>query len=192
MLESLEDRDYQALRQRLAAAGSVFDFKLYRMLGHTALGEETHRQVLAGLFDEIATELRKHRAKVIAEHPEYASYEWPELVVDLPAARPVKLGHDKVVELTEAGGPLEQAFLVPPYSTTLKAADFRDWLSTLGLLADEEVEVFDWVGNPDEEPERSNWSNYFDAGKEWWGIWCMTVYNARRGTVCALAASTSD
>lgn len=192
MLESLENNEIEVLRQRLERDGCVFDFTLCRVTEQAALGEATHRQALAGLFERINSRMLKHQADVVAKHPHYASYQWPELTVNLTDARPLKLSQNKVVELTEAGGALERAFLDPPYKARLTVADFREWLAVLRLLPGEDVEVYDWVGNPDEEPERSNWSSYFDEGKDWWGIWCLTAYNPQRGTLCALAASTSD
>ena len=32
----------------------------------------------------------------------------------------------------------------------------------------------------------------FNAGLEWWGIWCLTIHHPRRQTVAALAASATD
>ncbi len=192
MLESLESSETEALRQRLEAGGYAFEFSLCRATGEVEQQEAAHHQVLASLFEGIDRRWKKHRADVIAERPEYASLDWFELTTNLGAACPRKLSENEVFELTKADGALASAFLMPPYSTTLKVADFSEWLAMLRLLPGEDVEVFDWVGNPDHEPERSDWSNYFDAGKEWWGIWCMTVYNPRRGTLCALVASTTD
>jgi hypothetical protein len=54
------------------------------------------------------------------------------------------------------------------------------------------VVVRDWVGDPQREPGRSAWSPYFDDGKEWWGIWCLTVWNPRRRTLSAMMASQTD
>ena len=55
-----------------------------------------------------------------------------------------------------------------------------------------EAVVLDWVGDVDAHPERSDWSNYFDAGKEWWGIWCTTIWNPSTRTLAAIAASSTD
>jgi hypothetical protein len=37
-----------------------------------------------------------------------------------------------------------------------------------------------------------DWSNYFDAGKEWWGSFCWTFANPGTARVVVLAASTTD
>ncbi|SFP99589.1 hypothetical protein [Ralstonia sp. NFACC01] len=171
MLTRVEGPELEAMRQHLAQAGCVFDFVLYRVERPDAPGIEIHRQALAGLF---------------------AQLEWPAQDVDLDRACPRSLGASEVRALMEEGGVLERAFLDPPYGAKLGAKDLRDWLVMLCLLPDDELDVADWVGNPDEAPERSAWSDYFDAGKEWWGIWCLTAYNPRCRTLCVLAASTTD
>lgn len=37
-----------------------------------------------------------------------------------------------------------------------------------------------------------DWSNYFDAGKEWWGCFYWTLLNPGNNTVTVLGASTTD
>lgn len=37
-----------------------------------------------------------------------------------------------------------------------------------------------------------DWSNYFDAGQEWWGTFFWTVYDTQRQTVAVIGASTTD
>ncbi|WP_167659284.1 hypothetical protein [Pseudomonas fluorescens] len=34
--------------------------------------------------------------------------------------------------------------------------------------------------------------DYFDDGPEWWGVWCLSIWNPKRGTLAVLAASTTD
>ncbi|MET3446782.1 hypothetical protein [Ralstonia sp. 1138] len=171
MLTRVESPDMEAMRRRLGHAGCVFDFVLYRVEGPDAPGIEIHRQALGSLFAQLG---------------------WPAQDVQLDRACPRTLDASDVRALTEKGGALERAFLDPPYGTKLETKAFREWAELLGLLPADGLNVIDWVGNPDEEPERSTWCDYFDAGKEWWGIWCLTAYNARCRTLCVLAASTTD
>ncbi|MGM3275050.1 hypothetical protein [Ralstonia sp. 24A2] len=192
MLESLENTRSDELRRQLQQAGCVFDFVLYRVTEQPAPGEDGHRQVLVHLFEDIDRKARQHRADVIAQHPRYASYQWPELKTNVMEARSRVLSASDVCALTQPDGALERAFLDPPYTTKLDAADFQMWLTILRMFPDEQVEVLDWVGDPWNDPARSSWSSYFDDGKEWWGVWCLTLYNPRRRTLCALAASATD
>jgi hypothetical protein len=39
---------------------------------------------------------------------------------------------------------------------------------------------------------QTNCSNYFDAGKEWWGSFFWTVYNPTKKWYIGIAASTTD
>ncbi|MDG5976154.1 hypothetical protein H010_12889 [Hydrogenophaga taeniospiralis CCUG 15921] len=131
------------------------------------------------------------------------------LLVDVKQAQPTRWNSDQVTDprkclprmyasMTKAVSFvtdfewLFQAFDDPPYPAQCETGLFADFCEVAGLWPSRDVEVFDWVGNPDTEPGRSTWSNYFDAGKEWWGIWCLTVWNPRKRTLSALAASSTD
>ena len=90
-----------------------------------------------------------------------------------------------------------KAFGDPPYRLAVadeaeRAQLFPRFCACTGLLPGEDIAVLDWVGDPEREPERSTWSGYFDDGKEWWGIWCLTVWNPRHRTLAAIAASQTD
>lgn len=37
-----------------------------------------------------------------------------------------------------------------------------------------------------------DWSNYFNAGKEWWGAFYWTIYNKQRNTVTVIGGSATD
>jgi hypothetical protein len=50
-------------------------------------------------------------------------------------------------------------------------------------MNDENLEILQW---PDD------WSNYFDAGKEWWGTFFWTIYNKAKNIFMVLGGSTTD
>lgn len=192
MLQPMENQRTTALRDRLEQAGCVFDFRVLTLDPTATPGEAEHRLALQMLFESIQERARKWQADVIARHPQYATHKWVDLTPDLARARPQVLGIEEVRELARDDGPLCRAFRDPPYGTQLQFADFREWLQALRLYPDETLQVLDWVGDGDAEPHHSNWSSYFDDGKEWWGICCLTLYNPRRQTLSALAASATD
>ena len=75
----------------------------------------------------------------------------------------------------------------------------EDLLDVLGLDPEQQPQVINWVGNleldcqaPDMGPHLLPWSDYFDEGLEWWGVWCLTVWNPVRRTLSVLAASATD
>ena len=98
---------------------------------------------------------------------------------------------------------LYRAFNEPPYGLgSLPEADRRalwaDFCEQTGLLPEAGISVRDWVRhnsynhNGRAQYSRHPLSNYFDAGLEWWDIWCLTIHHPRRQTIAALAASATD
>lgn len=192
MLQPLRNQRLDELRTRLEQAGCVFDFAVTTLDPTATPGEAEHRLALQMLFETIEERARIWRQELIAREPRYAEQRWQPVQANLAQARPQVLTADDVRELIRDDGLLCRNFRDPPYGTGLQVTDFREWLQVLKLHPDEGLQVFDWVGNADVEPQRSSWSSYFDDGKEWWGIWCLTLYNPRRRTLSALAASATD
>lgn len=98
---------------------------------------------------------------------------------------------------------LYRDFNEPPYglgdlSDTGRRALWTDFCTQTGLLPDRGVSVRDWVRHNGFDSKgraqsaRHPLSSYFDDSLEWWGIWCLTVHNPRRGKVAAVAASVTD
>ncbi|XXF08114.1 hypothetical protein J3Q00_19310 [Pseudomonas sp. D2-3] len=192
MLQPMQSQRLDELRTRLEEAGYVFDFVVATLDSTATPGELEHRQALGLLFEGIEERARIWQRKLIAQDARYAQYRWPAWTADLGQARPQPLTADAVRELASEDGLLCRNFRNPPYGTALQVADFREWLHALRLYPEEDMQVLDWVGDAEAEPQRSAWSRYFDDGKEWWGIWCLTLYNPRRRTLSALAASATD
>lgn len=192
MLQPLENQRIEALRERLDQAGCVFEFAVFTLDPTATPGAAEHRLALQLLFDKIAADAAQWRSNLIAQDPKYASYSWQDPTPNLAQARAERLDADAVRQLASEDGALCRAFRDPPYGTQLQVADFREWQQVLRLHPDEGMQVLDWVGDGDAEPQRSAWSDYFDDGKEWWGIWCLTLYNPRRQTLSVLAASATD
>nr|WP_288453919.1 hypothetical protein [uncultured Pseudomonas sp.] len=192
MLQPMQSQRFDELRARLEEAGCVFDFVVTTLDPTATPGEAEHRQAVALLFESIQERARIWQQKLIAQDARYANHRWPEWTADLGQARSQPLTNDAIRELASENGLLCSNFRDPPYGTQLQVADFREWLHMLRLYPDEQLQVLDWVGDAQEDPQRSAWSDYFDDGKEWWGIWCLTLYNPRRRTLSALAASATD
>lgn len=214
-LAPLEEAEAQALRDTLRRVGSAFEFVVCRVPeGVDEAGEAHHRAVLRLLCDDIVAECDDYRRTTIARDPSLADAFGPRLAFDVDAARATPRDAAAVVA-AERFAPLHrvsyqrdpaqvswfewlcQAFGDPPY--TLDVADeaeraslFPRFCACTGMLPGEGIAVHDWVGDPEREPGRSAWSPYFDDGKEWWGIWCLTVWNPRRRTLAAMMASQTD
>lgn len=202
-------RQVNAVRERMDAARCVFDFTVRQMPVGRSVGEAQHRAVLSCLFDEVDALYEQRHREFLASHPEHADSPAWQPNHDVAQARPspwpwgdagdaraFRPGQRVHFSRNPAHvNPFEwlfQAFDDPPYKADCPPDLFADFCDVVGLLPGKGVQVFDWVGDPDQEPHRSTWSPYFEAGKEWWGIWCLTIWNPRRRTLAALAASTTD
>ncbi|MGJ7608942.1 hypothetical protein ACSFA7_31710 [Variovorax sp. LT1R20] len=215
LLSSRKESEVAALRETLQRAGSAFEFAVYGVAADVEhVGEAHHRAVLRLLCDGIEAGVERYRQETITRDPSLASAFGAGLAFDVDAARPRAFDASAVIPAQRFAPRhqvayrrdlsrvswfewLCQAFGDPPYS--LRVADeaeraqlFPRFCLCTGLLPDERVTVLDWVGDPQREPWRSTWSTYFDVGKEWWGIWCFTVWNPKRRTLAAMIASQTD
>lgn len=215
-MTSDEAAAHDALRATLQRVGVVFEFSVRRVAGEArAVDEARHRAVLRRLGEEIMARAERHWREAMAQNPSLqpASFD-AQLAFDVASARATRLdaaavvaadsyppnhriAHTRDLDEVDWFEWLCQAFGDPPYPLTVaheaeRATLFPRFCEAIGLLPDEGLVLLDWVGDPEREPERSMWSAYFEDGKEWWGIWCFTVWNPLRGTLAAVMASTTD
>jgi len=94
--------------------------------------------------------------------------------------------------------PYWYAFLEPPHGTgtsksirkdgvTLRkkyvGEDFDKVNRALFPLGTDELEVFEWT---------TDWAEYFDAGHEWWGTACWSIYDKKINRFVIIMASATD
>ncbi|RUP37349.1 MAG: hypothetical protein EKK63_15120 [Acinetobacter sp.] len=88
------------------------------------------------------------------------------------------------------------AIFDPPYGTTLShsnRAEFFKVFSQSCLLTEKDCEIYDWVGcSGSGRDDYSQWNDYFEYGREWWGNWCLTIYSPQQNKGCLLLASSTD
>lgn len=179
------------LRNRMTEAGCEFKFSVMQLPAEWGDATDSdHRQVLHQVCESIRT-------------------DWPSHRFDIAAASPVALASERVKPrdqlrllkglVLERSGPnsswfeqLQMAVEDPPFHANCDLLLVQDLLDQCGLVPLDGLVVLDWVGDPALNPDRSRWSDFFDAGKEWWGIWCLSVWNPRRRTVAVLMASETD
>lgn len=200
MLKIIEQDRSERLRERMDEAGCVFQFVVLQAETDTKADEAAHRLALHGLYEQVMKEaLEWHQG--LLKDPQYANREAPHVdwASDRAIAKPVPAS-----ELQALTTSLYAAFTQPPYGTQFNGGEneaqslFEEWIALLGLSESEQPEVIDWVANLEphnckgqEDPE-AVWSSYFDYGLEWWGVWCLTIWNPKRRTFGALIASTTD
>ena len=76
-----------------------------------------------------------------------------------------------------------KAFLCPPYPCDYTDADFEIINALLFPSGKDGLEVYEWT---------TDWSEYFDEGREWWGTLCLTVYDKALDRFAVIMASASD
>lgn len=78
--------------------------------------------------------------------------------------------------------PYWYAFLEPPHGNSYLTKDFTEF--NMLLFPDRNnCEVYRW---------NDEFSNYFDAGKEWWGTGLWSVYDCITGLMVIIGASLTD
>lgn len=192
-------------------AGCVFNFIVFELESEVIVDESVHRRALVGLHEQLMREALGGHAQLI-KNPEYAGNSAPEISWELEKAVATLLSDEELknLMLTEdyVRGPLALYgyFREPPYGTKFKGGEreaqelFHEWRIAIGLEENSGVTAINWVkginttwvNREDAIPGRESWSNYFDSGLEWWGIWCMTIWNPELRTISALIASTTD
>lgn len=209
LLTRMEDEHCRALRQQLKEVYCVFDFVVLAVEPEAEVDQALHRQGLQHLYLQLMAE-RRERWETLRQDPRYADVGLTSMRWEQERAVPEALSQEQVRQLVcENLEPQEwalfQAFYDPPYGTQFPGGieqarqAFGHWLQVLGLDPAEGPHVINWVGNleldflaPDMGPHLLPWSDYFDEGLEWWGVWCLTVWNPVRRTLSVLAASATD
>lgn len=74
------------------------------------------------------------------------------------------------------------AFLEPPHGNSFLTKDFIDFNALLFPNVDD-CEVYRW---------NDDFSDYFEAGKEWWGTGLWSIYDHITGLIVIIGASLTD
>ena len=79
--------------------------------------------------------------------------------------------------------PYWYAFWETPHTSGYGPDEFRKVNSVLFPKGTDELEIYEWT---------TDWSNYFEAGREWWGTACWSVYDKRMNRYIVIMAETTD
>ncbi|PLK50524.1 hypothetical protein [Uliginosibacterium sp. TH139] len=78
-------------------------------------------------------------------------------------------------------------FAEPPHSIGATTSALEEWFELINAELfgglNRQLEIFSWG---------HDWSNYFDAGKEWWGAYFWSVHNPSLQRLAVIGASTTD
>ncbi|MGE8351721.1 MAG: hypothetical protein ACN6P5_14385 [Pseudomonas protegens] len=209
LLTRMEDEHCRALRQQLKEGYCVFDFVVLAVEPEAEVDQALHRQGLQHLYLQLMAE-RRERWEKLRQDPPYADVGLTSMRWEQERAVPELLSQEQVRQLVcenleQQDLALYRAFRQPPYGLHFPGGAeqarqvYGQWLDLLGLDPEQQPQVINWVGNleldcqaPDMGPHLLPWSDYFDEGLEWWGVWCLTVWNPVRRTLSVLAASATD
>lgn len=76
-----------------------------------------------------------------------------------------------------------RAFLYPPHGNGYTGRDFVRVNAALFPNGTDGLEAYRWS---------TDWTEYFDEGREWWGTLCLTVYDESLDRFAVIAASATD
>lgn len=76
-----------------------------------------------------------------------------------------------------------KAFLYPPHGTALTEKDLARVTAALFPNGTDGLEAYEWD---------TDWSGYFDEGREWWGALCLTVYDSSLDRFTVIMATATD
>lgn len=79
--------------------------------------------------------------------------------------------------------PYWYAFWEPPHTSGYGPDEFRKVNSVLFPEGTDELEIYEWT---------TDWSNYFEAGHEWWGTACWSIYDKCMKRYVVIMADATD
>ena len=112
----------------------------------------------------------------------FAELEWS---YDLNRAKCRKLSSKALFAPADSDNWLNyrKAFLCPPHGNSYTDNDFDRVNAVLFPGGPDALEVYRWT---------TDWSDYFDEGREWWGALCLTVYDKTLDRFVVIMASATD
>lgn len=181
MRELTEHRAYALLESRLRRV--ELDYVILSC-GEAKGGPEVHRQGVEEAFrilnrrfggDGFCADLRPERMEGVQIGVE-------ELLAPPPTDYDAQKRRRVRCDTPPVPLPYWYAFLSPPHGTPYGSADFVAFHEVLFPHRDN-LEIFRW---------NDGFSDYFDAGKEWWGTGLWSVLDRTAGVLVVIGASLTD
>jgi hypothetical protein len=196
--EASPDADLAALLARFEKSGGRLDY-VHLQLGGATSAEACHKAAaLAGIAAidrrleswaishasqehpvERFFRLTWNESKLVGGRVSFATFWGTDDVIPKPLGR-------RAWSCPDADG-YKPAFFHPPYGlrgTDQEKGDLFNSINAIVLGTEPTAcEIFSWS---------TDWSNYFDAGKEWWGAFYWTVRPAGSDSIVVIGASSTD
>ena len=204
MHEATLNQSQELLLRRFEEIGGCVDYVVVECDSEQDVSvQETHRKAAIAGLKIIAKRLAAYAAKTSAEqnipierifsmtidHKKADALECKGISDREFLGTEYDYDHKKLIERPSKTGPAgyAYAFSDPPYRLRVslkEATKLFDAINKeiLGGISPESV-IFEWP---------VDWSDYFDAGQEWWGSFLWTFANPGARRIVVLAASTTD
>jgi hypothetical protein len=192
------DSELRALLEKFDAAGGVLDYVFLERHDEETTHACHHSAALAGMAEigrriaewasQVASaecpieklfRIRWHESELSGKHVSFSTFWGTDNV------EPKYLGR-RAWAIPSVDG-YKTAFFHPPHSlggTASEKAELFAGINSYVLGADPAAaEIFSWS---------TDWSNYFDAGHEWWGAFYWTIRPAGSHDMVVVAASSTD
>ncbi len=168
---------------------------------------QSHRDALLAVFDRLAAGIVEEQAKVRETLGDRVADRLRPWVYDVWKARPtpvdprvffycpniVKIGYYGNVAYDAAWKPNDENFgttvpywyalMEPVHGGRHRPEDFRKVNAALFPNGTDKLEIYEWT---------TDWSDYFDAGHEWYGACCWSVYDAGMDRMVVMLVSATD
>jgi hypothetical protein len=198
MRSEVSDPDLDALLAKFDAAGGVLDY-VFLERPDAGSPHTCHRiAALAGMAEIDSRLVQLATRNASAEYPieKFFRVRWDESkLTGQPVSFPTFWGTDDVEpkpigdrawSIPNVDG-YKTAFFHPPYTLRGSASEKEELFAGINrcvLGADaERAEIFSWS---------TDWSNYFEAGHEWWGAFYWTIRPASSQRMVVVGASSTD
>jgi hypothetical protein len=185
---------WQNLQARYKRAGGVLDYVLLEPGGRAVDPPMVHREAALATM-EFVRQTYSHWAGFIHVYPEklegreigVAEFLGPCFDSATQAIR-APVGYEPPeCDFAQPDAGYAYAFGAPPYGLLIAAEERPALFADMNALAfggiGDGLQVYRWSDEV---------SNYFSAGREWWGCYFWTVYNAEKQLLAGIAGSTTD
>jgi hypothetical protein len=200
------------LQADMQAARCVFDFAVFQAADFTGADVDLHRSALQNFCEQLVQRAQAYLNQVRKQNPEMVLQD-VSTDFNTQLATPIRVKPELLSALLDTTPytfekhdyhSFFQSFYDPPYTTSWTEAQripiFEKWCRLIGLTPEDQPEVIDWVHDPSQKIEnfpddlagRCAWNDYFEAGLEWWGVWCFTIWNPKQQTLAVVMASATD
>ena len=162
------------------ASGGVIDYTLFSLEPEEQASIDLHRQAA---FSAVRPQSELQAENASCSKITIAEFIGPDFDPETQCFREKSAAENYVYAFTDPPYPL----MIPGSVNRLPEADilwfFNDINKFLFDSFQVELVIYAWS---------ADWSDYFDAGDEWWGSFLWTVYNPQQNCIVVVAASTTD